>query len=126
MRFTSTIDLIRVLKSRVFDVRDKITVVVTCNGRMDRPAPCPFPVYSIELEEKGLVVDSSHGERLYPANGSSHSEAWHDLPSGRYYLIDLDRQQQSELSPHWHHHRADHVTASRPAWVWWRTYSAPP
>jgi hypothetical protein len=87
MSFRSTVNLVRVLKTRLFDIPDRGAVTVTCDGHMDRPAPCRVPTYSIELEEKGLLFDSSHGEKAYPANGSKHSESWHDLPSGRYYLI---------------------------------------
>ena len=87
MSFTSTINLTRVLKTRIFDVPDRGGLTVTCDGHMDRPAACRAPTYSIELEKKGIFFDSSYGEKAYPANGSNHSESWHDLPSGRYYLI---------------------------------------
>lgn len=87
MSFTSTINLSRVLKTRLFDVPDQGSLTVTCDGHMDRPAPCPVSSYSINLEKKGVLFDSSYGEKSYPANGSNHSESWHKLPAGRYYLI---------------------------------------
>ena len=87
MGFTSTINLSRVLKTRVFDVSANRAITVICDGRMDRPGPCAMPAYSIELVQKGILLDSSKGARSYPANGVAHTETWSGLPSGRYSLV---------------------------------------
>lgn len=86
MSFTSTIDVTRALKTRAFDVPNNGTVMVTCDGHMDRPGGCPFLSYSVEVVREGILSDSGRGARAYPI-GARHAEAWRNLPAGRYYLL---------------------------------------
>ena len=96
--YHSTLRLSTRLVSHGFMVGHGKSLIVTANGRWDRPTACRAPTYSITLHtvssavfgaELGAEVSAPH---YYPSTGATHQETWPGLTAGEYALEILSGQ----------------------------------